>query len=159
MNRVYCLIAATTLCFSTALMAQNDADKHTAITPQEFVWVDGPDGLPAGAKMVILEGNPSKVGPFTMRVKAPANYKIPAHSHPAIEHVTVLQGSLHMGVGDKLDETKGKELSVGSFAVMPTHMHHYAWTGNEEVIIQLHGIGPWGIAYINPNDDPRKNKK
>jgi quercetin dioxygenase-like cupin family protein len=90
-----------------------------------------------------------------MRLKLPANYRIPAHWHPADEHVTVLSGTFHMGMGDKLDTAKGKALGVGSFALMPAKARHFAYT-NEETIIQLHGMGPWGINYVNPADDPRK---
>ncbi len=163
MKKVPSLIAIATLCLGfTSLIAQEDnkiknENAHVMITPEELVWIDGPDGLPSGAKMVVLEGNPSQPGPFTLRIKIPANYKIPAHWHPAIEHVTVLQGTLFMGDGDKLDESKGKKLSAGSYAVMQVNTHHFAWTGADEAIIQLHGVGPWGITYINPLDDPRKN--
>lgn len=131
---------------------------HIMVVPEEFKWVDGPEGLPPGAKMVLLEGNPAASGPFAMRIKVPGGYKIPAHWHPTIEHVTVLKGTFFMGEGDKLDESKGKELPAGSFIVMPKKMHHFAWSGNDEAIIQLHAIGPWGITYIDSKDDPRKNK-
>ncbi|MCS5711701.1 cupin domain-containing protein [Candidatus Berkiella aquae] len=156
------LIAAAAFCFgmsSPLMAAETDKPEHIVITPDEFVWVDGPAGLPSGTKVAILEGDPSKAGPFTLRLKVPANYKIQPHWHPAIEHVTVLDGIFHMGMGDKFDESLGKILPVGSFAVMPIKSHHYAWTGNEAATIQLHGVGPWGITYVNPSDDPRKQKK
>ncbi|MBS0289542.1 MAG: cupin domain-containing protein [Proteobacteria bacterium] len=129
------------------------------ITPHEINWIEGPNNLPSGTKMAVLEGDPSKFGPFTIRIKMPAQYKIPAHWHPVIEHVTVLQGNFYMGYGDKFDETKGKQLPIGSFSVIPEKIHHFIWSGDEEVIVQLHGIGPWGITYINPDDDPRKTEK
>lgn len=144
----------------SAMEQQNNKDEknqHIMLTPDEFKWGKGPNALPSGIEMVVLEGDPTKEGPFTFRVKAPANYKIPAHWHPAIEHVTVLKGTIYMGEGDKLDESKGKKLKEGSFVAIPKESHHFAWTGDEEAIIQLHGIGPWGITYINPNDDPRNN--
>jgi quercetin dioxygenase-like cupin family protein len=89
-----------------------------------------------------------------MRLKLPANYRIPAHWHPADEHVTVISGTFNMGTGDVLDTTTGKTLPAGSFALMPAQMHHFAWT-SEETVLQLHGVGPWQIHYINPADDPR----
>lgn len=128
---------------------------HVMITPDELKWADGPPSLPPGAKFAVLEGDPKNPGTFTMRLKLPADFKIPAHWHPADEHVTVLSGTFNMGVGDQLDPAKGKALPVGSFALMPARTHHFAWT-KEETIIQLHGIGPWGINYVNPADDPRK---
>ena len=127
---------------------------HVAFSPAEIQWGDAPPSLPKGAQAAVLEGNPAEAGPFTMRVKLPANYKIPPHWHPTIEHVTVLSGTLNIGMGDAWDETKGKALSAGSFAAMPPQMRHFAWT-SEATIIQLHGTGPWGISYVNSADDPR----
>ncbi len=123
--------------------------------PQEMTWTAGPPSLPPGAQVVMLEGNPAKAEPLTMRLKFPAGYKIPPHTHPAIEHVTVLSGTFHMAAGEKFDESKGKRLPAGSFAVMPVQAPHYAWA-SEETVIQLHSVGPWGITYLNPADDPRK---
>ena len=128
---------------------------HVMVSPAEMKWADGPGSLPAGAKFAVIEGDPKNPGLFTMRLKLPASYRIPAHWHPADEHVTVISGTFNMGMGDKLDATKGHALSVGSFAVMPAKTNHYAFT-NEETVIQLHGVGPWGINYVNPADDPRK---
>ncbi|MGH7457430.1 MAG: cupin domain-containing protein [bacterium] len=128
---------------------------HVMVLPDDLKWNDGPPSLPAGAKFAVMESDPKSLGLFTMRLKLPADYKIPAHWHPADEHVTVIAGTFNMGMGDKLDLTKGKELPVGSFVVMPAKTHHFAWTKGE-TIIQLHGVGPWGINYVNPADDPRK---
>jgi hypothetical protein len=93
--------------------------------------------------------------PFTFRVKLPADYKIPAHWHPAIAHVTVISRTFHMGIGDKLDPTKTKALSGGSVAIMQPKTNHFGWT-KEETVVQVHGVGPWGITYVDPADDPRK---
>lgn len=131
------------------------APAHVMVTPADVQWADGPGSVPAGAKFAVIEGDPKNAALFTMRLKLPANYRIPAHWHPADEHVTVLSGTFHMGMGDKLDAAKGKGLGAGSFAVMPARTRHYAWT-NEETVIQLHGMGPWAINYVNPADDPRK---
>jgi mannose-6-phosphate isomerase-like protein (cupin superfamily) len=128
---------------------------HVMVMPTAVQWADGPGSIPPGAQFAVIEGDPKNAALFTMRLKLPAAYRIPAHWHPADEHVTVISGTFHMGMGDKLDTTKGTALGVGSFAVMPTQTHHYAWT-NEETVVQLHGMGPWGINYVNPTDDPRK---
>ena len=93
--------------------------------------------------------------PFTVRIKLPAGYKIPAHWHPAIEHVTVISGALNMGTGDMLDPAKTMPLSMGSVAIMQPKTNHFVWV-KEETIVQIHGVGPWGITYVNPADDPRK---
>jgi quercetin dioxygenase-like cupin family protein len=81
--------------------------------------------------------------------------RIPAHWHPAIEHVTMISGTFHMGTGDKLDPSHTKALSAGSVAIMPPKTNHVAWT-NEETVVHVHGVGPWAITYVNPADDPRK---
>ncbi len=140
---------------ATNKLAQGDHSGHVMLTVGDLKWAEGPPSLPAGAQFAVMEGNPKNPGPFTMRLKFPDGYKIPAHWHPADEHVTVIAGTFNMGMGDKLDMAKGEELPVGSFAVMPAQTNHFAYTKGE-TIIQLHGIGPWGINYVNPADDPRK---
>ncbi len=130
---------------------------HIMLTGPELKWVDAPPSLPPGAKLAVLEGEPSQPGPFTMRIKAPAGYKVPPHWHPADEHVTVISGSFYMGLGDKFDEKAMKELAPGGFAVMATGTRHFAMT-KKETVVQVHGIGPWGINYVNPADDPRQAK-
>jgi quercetin dioxygenase-like cupin family protein len=89
-----------------------------------------------------------------MRLRFPAGYRIPAHSHPAIEHITVLSGVFGIGMGDELDISRGQAMPAGSFVVMPVGHNHFAWT-EAETVVQLHGIGPWGITYVDPADDPR----
>ncbi|MGI8893983.1 MAG: cupin domain-containing protein [Bacteroidia bacterium] len=130
---------------------------HKMTNTGDIQWMDGPGSLPPGAKYAVIEGDLSKPGPFTARIQLPANYEIPAHWHPAIEHVTVLEGSFYMGAGDKLDKSKGTRLNVGGFAVMPIDFRHFAYT-TEPAVIQLHGMGPWGITYVNSTEDPRKKK-
>jgi quercetin dioxygenase-like cupin family protein len=132
-----------------------DTGKHILVTPSAIQWADGPPSLPPGAKAAVVEGKPNEPGLFTMRVKLPANYKIPPHWHPADEHVTVLSGSFRMGVGEKFDEKALHDLPVGGFAVMAKGTRHFAMSKGVTVL-QLHGIGPWGINYVNPADDPRQ---
>lgn len=135
--------------------AAPDSGGHVFVTPADLVWQEGPASLPAGAQHAVLEGDPKMEGLFTMRIKLPADYRIPAHWHPADEHVTVVSGTFNMGTGDVFDATQGHALPQGSFALMPARAHHFAWT-SEETVVQLHGVGPWQINYLNPADDPRK---
>jgi quercetin dioxygenase-like cupin family protein len=128
---------------------------HVMLGPDEMKWVDAPPSLPRGATLVVIEGKPAEPGPFTMRLKFPAGYKVPAHSHPAIEHVTVLSGTINFAMGDKFDAGKFKPMRAGSFIVMPVGINHFVET-KEETVIQLHGVGPWDVKYVNPEDDPRK---
>lgn len=150
--------AAFTLAVVTQVWAQASTHQHGAnhmmVVPPELKWSDVPS-LPPGAQIAIIEGPLNESKPFIARLRFPANYKIPSHSHPAIEHVTVLSGVFHMGVGDTVDMTKTRALPVGGVAIMPPGTNHFAWTA-EETIVQLHGVGPWGITYVNAADDPRK---
>ena len=150
------LVAVTFGCASLlapAASAQSHAD-HLMVTPTDLKWADVPS-LPAGAKVAVIDGPLNEAKPFTFRLMFPANYKLPAHWHPAIEHVTVISGTFHMGTGDKLDQKKTKALSAGSVAIMQPKTTHFAWT-DAETIVQVHGVGPWSITYVNPADDPRK---
>lgn len=154
----YLITLAVAISMATCLVAQTgerqDASIHQA--PQ-LNWQQGPASLPAGAKLAVLEGDPAKNGPFTMRLLLPDGYKIPPHTHPKIEHVTVISGTFNLGMGEKFDESGGRELPAGTFGFWPAGMKHFAWAKGE-TIIQLHGIGPWTINYLNPADDPRQKK-
>lgn len=120
-------------------------------------WQDGPPSLPSGAKFTMLEGDPTKPGPFVFRVKVPDGYRIPPHTHPKPERVTVISGEFHLGMGDKFDQSKGEAMPAGAYGTWPAGMKHYVWVKGETVV-QFHGDGPWMIEYLNPADDPRKKK-
>lgn len=130
---------------------------HGFFSTADIKWVDGPASLPAGAKVAMLEGNPAQDGPFTMRLQLPDGFQIQPHWHPAVEHVTVISGTLNLGMGEKFDKSAGRALAAGSFAFMPPGMRHFAWATGETVL-QVHGTGPWKINYVNPADDPRNKK-
>jgi quercetin dioxygenase-like cupin family protein len=121
----------------------------------DIQWRDGPPALPKGAMLAVLEGDPAKEGPFVMRIKLPDGYRVPPHTHPKTERVTVLSGALCIGMGGTFAEKAVREMPAGSYGYWPVGMKHFALTKGETVI-QLHGTGPWGIQYINPDDDPRK---
>lgn len=144
-----------TMTWLSAPAASADTGAHAMVTPAQLQWKDVPS-LPAGAKLAVIEGPLNEAVPFTFRLKLPANYRIAGHWHPAIEHVTVISGTFHMGTGDRLDVSKTKPLGPGSVAIMQPRTRHYAWN-EEETIIQVHGVGPWAINYVNPADDPRKH--
>ncbi len=127
-------------------------------SPAKIKWQEGPPSLPKGAKIAVLEGDPTKEGPFVFRVKVPDGYRIPPHMHPKIERVTVISGTFHIGMGDKFDEKSGKAMPAGTYGHWPAGMQHFVWVEGETVV-QFHGTGPWTIKYINPADDPRSEKK
>lgn len=155
------VVIAIAFAVGTSLFAfgqgMKTAQDHGFFNLSDIKWVDGPASLPSGAKMAILEGNLAEAGPFTLRFLVPDGYVIPPHSHPAVEHVTVISGTLNLGMGEKFDKSAGRALTAGSFAFMPAGMRHFAWATGETVL-QIHGIGPWRINYVNPADDPRHKK-
>jgi quercetin dioxygenase-like cupin family protein len=134
------------------------AAEHRVYAPGDLKWGDAPAGLPKGAKVAVLQGDPAAPGPFVMRVTLPAGYRVAPHHHPADENITVLSGELYMGLGETFDESKGHAMGAGTFGTMPVGTRHFAWT-KAETVFQLHGMGPWGITYVNPQDDPRNAKQ
>lgn len=128
--------------------------EHHMVVPAELKWADAPAVAP-GAKIAVIEGPLNKADPFTFRLKLPENARIAPHTHPAYERVTVLSGTFYFTAGDSYDPAKTRALGPGSVAIMPAGTPMFGYT-KEETIIQLHGVGPWGLTYVNPADDPRK---
>ena len=123
--------------------------------PDSIKWVDSPPSLPKGAKVAVLYGDPSKSGPFCMRLMAPAGYKIPAHWHSQAEALTVISGTFYLGMGDKMDTGAAHPLKAGGFHYLSPKEHHFAFTKGATVV-QLNGEGPFDTIYINPAEDPQK---
>jgi quercetin dioxygenase-like cupin family protein len=153
MKQILLVLAAMAL--GAATPAQ---EAPVLVSPDDVKWTDGPPSLPAGAKAVGLAGDPKNPGPFTVRLKMPAGYKIPPHWHPDTETVTVLSGTFYVSMGDTLDTSKGKGMPAGSFIAVPSKSPHFAYT-KEETVIQVNAVGPWSLNYVNPADDPRKANK
>lgn len=128
---------------------------HAVATTEDLQWQEAPPSLPAGARIAVLSGDPAGDGPFTMRAEFPAGYEVPPHTHPSTEHVTILEGTAHLSTGEG-DRASASELPAGSFFMMPPGTVHAFYTGDEPVVLQLHGTGPWGIEYVDPADDPRQ---
>ena len=133
-------------------MAQTPA--HVMENLNTAKWGPAPPFLPPGAQIAVLAGDPTKAVPYTVRLKFPANYDIPAHSHPGDENVAVVSGELFMGMGTRLDRKAGHGLAVGGFALMPANVNHFAYTKGETTIV-LYGQGPVDFKYVNAADDPR----
>jgi quercetin dioxygenase-like cupin family protein len=135
--------------------AQTHTD-HLMVAPGELTWKDAPAVAP-GAKIAVIEGPLDKAVPFTFRLKLPASATVAPHTHPAYERVTVLSGTFYFAAGDTYDPAKARPLGPGSLAIMPAGTPMFGYT-KEETVIQLHGVGPWGLNYLNPADDPRKKQ-
>ena len=157
MSRIGLYVAVAVVIGTLQTGGRAQSADHALLTMKEITWESAPASLPQAAQAAVLEGDPAKEGPFTLRIRMPDGYRIPPHFHPAVEHVTVLQGTFILGMGDKVTTQTEKALNAGSFAYMPAGMRHFART-QADTIIQLHGIGPWSITYVNPSDDPRSNR-
>lgn len=134
---------------------QHQGQDHHAVAKADALTWSAPAAYAKGAQLAVLKGDPTKEGLYVVRLKVPAGYKIAPHTHPNDENVTVLTGAFTIGTGDTFDETKGETLKPGGYSFVMKGMTHYAWFP-EETVIQLHGMGPQGITYVNPADDPRK---
>ena len=132
-------------------------DAHKLVAPGDVAWKPAPKSLPAGAEAAVLFGDPSKEGLFVLRLHFPSGYVVPPHTHPVYEVVTVLSGAGKLGMGAVADKGATTTLPAGSFFALPPNMAHYAFY-DEDTVIQITTNGPWGITYVNPDDDPRKTQ-
>jgi quercetin dioxygenase-like cupin family protein len=123
---------------------------------EDLVWKEHP--VFKGAQTVILVGDPTKAETIVQRTKFPPHYRVPPHTHPYAEVVTVLSGNYWNSFGQSFDKSKGIELLPGSVFVLPAGHAHYTWTEDTEVIVQVNFTGPGGVTFINPADDPRNKK-
>jgi mannose-6-phosphate isomerase-like protein (cupin superfamily) len=143
---------------AAAMFAAQPSLAQNAFTPDQVKYGPAPPFLTAGAQLAVLEGDPMAAsGDFTVRLKMPDGYKIAPHTHPNRENVTVLSGTIKVGMGDQFDASKMMSFGAGSFAYLDPSMHHYA-AASGETVIQIHGMSPLKVNYINPADDPTPKK-
>jgi quercetin dioxygenase-like cupin family protein len=135
------------------------ATEHRVVKPADLKWGEAPPGLPPGGKMVVLNGDPAQAGAFTVRLKAPAGYKVMPHTHPTAERLTVISGSFKIGMGEKFEDASMQQMTAGSYMVLPANMAHYAKGAGKDSVVQIDSEGPFQINYVNPTDDPRNAKK
>jgi hypothetical protein len=146
------------LLWCATILAAAPAPPQNAFSPDQIKFGPAPPGLPSGAQLAVLEGDPtSSLGDFTIRLKMPDGYRIAPHWHPKRENVTVISGSFKVGMGDSFDASKMDAFPAGSFAYMEPSMHHYGMAVGETVV-QVHGVAPFQINYVNPSDDPSVKK-
>jgi quercetin dioxygenase-like cupin family protein len=170
LRRPAAILAAGSLsaCLAVVTLAQGDPPKkpvateqkapsthHIIVNASQLKWGPAPPALPAGAQAAILDGDPSKPGPFAIRMKVPDGYTVPPHWHPTDENLVILSGTLSMGVGDKFDEASMHALTAGGYTKMPAKTRHYV-RAKGETTFQVYGTGPFTITYVDPKDDPRK---
>jgi ketosteroid isomerase-like protein len=144
--------------FNPDAMPGPPKDAHATLSSATAAkWIDAPPGLPPGGKVAIVSGDPTKSVPYVLRAQMPANYRIPPHWHPTTENLTVLSGTIAIGMGDSFDESKMESVSAGGFTNAPAEMHHF-FMAKTAATIQIHGIGPFAITYVNAADEPRNKK-
>jgi rhodanese-related sulfurtransferase/quercetin dioxygenase-like cupin family protein len=135
-------------CLAAAAIAaepSHNAMEGASLFPlEETKWVDGPPSLSKGAQISVLEGDPNKEGPFVFRVKVPDGYRIPPHTHPKMERVTVISGTFHIGMGETFDADAARPMPAGTYGYWPPGMKHFVWVKGETIV------------YVNPADDPRR---
>lgn len=153
------IVALFTTSITTAQEPSNPAaavlKSPIMISPEEVKWGECPPQIPREAKCALTEGNMQSPNVlFGFRVTMPDQYRLAPHFHPADEHLIVISGTFNMGHGDKFDADATRPMTAGSFVVMPKGAHHFAWTKGE-TIIYVYAVGPWGLTYVNPKDDPR----
>ena len=151
------VIIVAGLLMTGASAAMRTDHPHAGQNLKDAHFSPAPPLLPKGAEIAVLDGDPTKPELYAVRLKFPAHYAIPAHSHPTDEHVVVTSGVLMFGMGDELDKrsSRNSKLTVGGFVVAAANMNHFAFTRDEETTIVLYGVGPVEFNYVNPNDDPR----
>jgi hypothetical protein len=160
MHRFTLPIAAVAIAVSLSASAQTTKGaaagaSHVIMATTAMKWGAAPPVFRKGAQLAVLSGDPGAAGPFAVRLKVPAGYTIAPHWHPTDEHVTVVAGDFSIGMGDKFDKAALKALGSGGYAMLPAEMRHFAWSRGGATV-QVHGMGPFVLNYVNPADDPSK---
>jgi hypothetical protein len=138
-----------------AVAQPSEAPPHSLVTAAELKWGEPPPVFQKGASFTVVSGDPGKTGTFVVRLKMPVGYKIAPHWHPADERVTVLSGTFALGMGDTFDKAAMKDLPAGGYALLPAAMRHFAMA-TTAATVQVEGLGPFALTYVNPADDPSK---
>ena len=153
MKRSLCCLLLLVVACGTAWAQESAAPAHKFVNSAEIKWGEPPPVFEKGMSFAVISGDPNKPGPYVVRAKVPAGYKIAPHWHPTDEHVTVLSGTLALGMGEKFDKATMTKVRAGGYALLPAEMRHYAMAITA-VTIQVHGEGPFALTYVNPADDP-----
>lgn len=151
-------MAMLALAFAASSASAQAPTGSGATAQPELKWGPAPAIFPAGAQMAVLQGNPGGTELFTVRLRMPNGYKIPPHTHPTDEHVTVISGTFRVGMGQTFDATKTMSLKAGGFVTAPAHEAHFA-VAEGPTIVQVHALGPFAMTYVNPADTPTTSNK
>ncbi len=129
-------------------------DRFRAVYPEDAPWAPFP-AFPPAARLAVLVGDPSKPGPYVIRVKLPHGTRMAPHRHAEDRIYTVISGLFYIGLGDEFDETKLQAFPPGTMVVLPAGQSHFHCAKSGEYVTQVTAIGPLGLAYVDPGDDPR----
>jgi len=151
-------VAVILLSLASSVLAQGTSEGQAFVNPKDIHWGAAPPSMPKGAKIAVLQGDPSKPGPFVMRLMVPAGYKIPPHWHSQDESLTVISGSFYFGKGDKAETSNAPTITAGAFHFLSGKDHHYL-VAKTESVIQINGNGPFDITYVNADGDLHTAKR
>jgi hypothetical protein len=135
---------------------QPDEDRFHVIRSEEMQWKPFAS-FPPAARLAVLVGDPSKPGPYLIRVRLPAGTKMMPHKHAEDRIYTVISGVFYIGLGEEFDASKLTAHGPGTVLVLPSGQAHFHWAKSGEYITQVSAIGPLGLAYIDPANDPRSH--
>ncbi len=159
----FCFLLGLTLNAISA-NAQTNNNGQLRMTQQEIIAAKANGSSAPGSsnlsavQVIVIHGDPSKQGLYTILLKVAANTKIPAHLHPDDRIGTVVSGTWYFGYGDKFDEAQLKTLPVGSVYSEVENQNHFAMTKAERVVVEITGYGPSGVTYVNADDDPQNKR-
>ena len=136
---------------------QPGQDVFRSILSEDIDWKPFP-AFPPTVRLAVVVGQPSEPGPYTIRVKVPHGVKLMPHRHPEDRVYTVISGVFYIGVGERFDAEKLEAYPPGSVVVLPGDTPHFHWAKSSEYVTQVSAIGPLGLDYLDPKDDPRNSK-
>jgi ketosteroid isomerase-like protein len=144
--------------FNADAAPQGAPAQHVMLSPGELKWGDPPPSLPPGSRIAVVSGDPTQAQPFVLRAQVPAGYRVAPHWHPGDEHLTVLSGTIALGMGEKFDEAAMTSIAPGGYAALPAETRHY-FLAKTRSTFQVHGMGPFVVNYVNVADDPSKQQQ
>ena len=128
--------------------------EYRSVLPDDVDWKPFP-AFPPSARLAVLVGEPAQEGPYTIRVRLPGGVKLMPHRHREDRIYTVISGVFYVGLGDEFDPERLQAYPPGAVIMLPRNTSHFHWAKSGEYITQVTAIGPLGLEYVNPNDDPR----
>jgi quercetin dioxygenase-like cupin family protein len=136
-----------------AISCSSDSTSPLDPTDAALQWGPAPAVFPTGAEMAVVQGDPTSTSLFTVRLRLPDGYRLPPHTHPTDEYVTVIRGTFLVGMGATFDANAVQALGAGGFVTAPANQAHYA-AARGQTIVQVHALGPFALTYVNPSDAP-----